>query len=51
MFITRQPFHQKRNYKFSNQLAGKTYNNHKFLDSCSYLETEIKLSTTFSEDN
>ena len=37
MFITSQPFHQKRNFKFSNRLAGKIYNNSRFLSSCSYL--------------
>jgi hypothetical protein len=51
MFITSQPFHQKRNFKFSNQLAGKTYSNRRFLSSCSYLDSEFKLSTAGSEDD
>lgn len=50
MFITSQPYHQKRNFKFSNRLAGKVYNNNRFLSSCSYLESDIKLSTAGSED-
>jgi hypothetical protein len=49
MFITSQPFHQKRNFKFSNQLAGKTFNNRRFLSSCSYLDSDFKLSTVGSE--
>jgi len=51
MFITRPPFQQKRNFNFSSALAGKIYNNKQFLSSCSYLETEIKLSTAGSEED
>lgn len=51
MFITRPPFQQKRNFNFSSTLAGKIYNNKQFLNSCSYLETEIKLSTAGSEED
>lgn len=51
MFITRPPFQQKRNFNFSSTLAGKIYNNKQFLSSCSYLETEIKLSTAGSEED
>jgi hypothetical protein len=49
MFAVRQPYHQPSNFKFSNNLTGKFYNNHRFLNSCSYLEAEIKLSTSGSD--
>ena len=49
MFAVRKSSHQPPHFKFSNNLAGKVYNNHRFLNSCSYLEADIKLSTSGSD--
>jgi hypothetical protein len=49
MFSVRQAYHQPNNFKFSSRLAGKVYNNNRFLSSCNYLDAEIKLSTSGSD--
>jgi len=41
----------KRNYKYSHPLAGKLYDNQRFVNHCSsYLDSEFKLSTTTADD-
>lgn len=48
MFITRQPYYQRRKFNFTNNLTSKNYSNHDFLNSCGHLKGDIKLSTATS---